>query len=131
MSIPFIDRISHKIFLSPLGLFIPFAFALEGMRRCWLSGTALTLFIDIGSSLPESCLRDCENLRRYLDVDTMLIEAVPEALWPAIGPWIDHHNAQECFYEIALELCYGRNFPPCESCKEVWESMAPPAPWPR
>jgi len=123
MSIPFIDRISHKIFLSPFGLFVPFAFALEGLRRCWLSGTALTLFIDIGSLIPESCLRDCANLRRYLDVDKMIIEAIPQDLWPAIGPWIDHHNAQECFYEIALELCNARNFPTCDPCLVYWESM--------
>jgi len=123
MTIPFINRISRKIFLSPLALAIPLGFALEGLRRCWLSGASLTLFIDIPSSIPESCLRDCANLRRYLDVDRAIIEAVPEALWPLIGPWIDHHNAQECFYEIAVELCNAKNFPPCASCEEVWESM--------
>jgi len=122
MSIPFIDRLTPRIFLHPPYALVVPAYALEGLRRCWLSGTALALFIDIGSSLPASCIRECENLRRYLDVDRMIIEMVPELLWPLIGPWIDHHNAQECFYEIAAELCNARNMPEIDyqSCEECW-----------
>lgn len=122
MSIPFIDYYTRRMFLSPLWSLLGLAFALEGLRRCWLSGTSLCLFIDIGSSIPASCIRECENLRRYLDVDCTLLDAIPKLFWPIIGPWIDHHNAQECFYEIAMELCMTRNFPPivCQSCEEVW-----------
>jgi len=128
MSIPFIDYFTRRTFLSPFYALLGLGFTLEGLRRCWLSGTSLTLFIDIGSSIPESCLRDCASLRRYLDVDRAVIETVPEIFWPLIGPWIDHHNAQECFYEIATELCNALNFPPCKSCEEVWESKAYPQP---
>ena len=122
MSIPFIDHCTLKTFTSPLFLAVPIGYALEGLRRCWLSGTSLALFIDIGSCGPESCIRDCANLRRYLDVDRDVIQAVPEILRPLIAPWIDHHNAQECFYEIALELCMTRNFPDvvCDNCYDIW-----------
>lgn len=123
MGIPFVNLYTAKMFMSPLFLFLGIGFALEGLRRAWISGTSLALFIDISSSTPKSCLRDTAALRRYLDADRDIIESVPETAWPLIGPWIDHHNAQECFYEIALELCNQRNFPwaDSKSCQEIWE----------
>lgn len=122
MALPFINMYIAKMFLSPMFLVLGVGFAFEGLRRAWLGGTALMLFIDIGQSTPESCLRDVAALRSYLDVDQEVINKVPELMWPLIAPWIDHHNAQECFYEISLELCNARNAPyiKCQSCDEIW-----------
>ncbi|GAH87509.1 unnamed protein product, partial [marine sediment metagenome] len=111
MAIPFINNYIAKTFISPAFAVLGLGFALEGLRRAWLGGTALTLFIDIGQSTPESCLRDVAALRVYLDIDREVINSVEEFLWPLIAPWIDHHNAQECFYEIAIQLCNQRNAP--------------------
>lgn len=112
-----------KMFMSPMFLILGVGFAFEGLRRAWLGGTALAVFIDIGQSTPTSCLRDVAALRLYLDVENELINGVPELLRGLIAPWIDHHNAQECFYEISMTLCMGRNSPyiKCQSCEEIWQ----------
>jgi len=97
-------------------------FPLEGLRRTYLGGLGLALFIDISSCPHESCQRDTQSLRKFLDLDKQLIETVPELAWPLIGPWIDHHNAAETFYDISMILCLQKqgleNMPP--SCDFVW-----------
>lgn len=125
MSLPFINFYVAKMFMSPLFLVLGVAYFFEGLRRAYLGGLSLGLFIDISSNPPESCKRDLEYLRAFLDKEKEQIEAIPETAWPLIGPWIDHHNAVECFYEIACMLCQQKAglFPTGKTCQEIWAAQ--------
>lgn len=128
MSLPWVNLYITKMFYSPAFILLGVAYALEGLRRGMLGGTSLGIFIDISSNPPESCQRDLERLRGYLDKDKLILQCVPQIAWPLIGPWIDHHNAAECFYEIACILCAQKAGVPVTAtcCEEVWK-MQPEA----
>ncbi len=123
MSIPWANQYLRRAVFSPAFILLGVLYPLEGLRRTWLGGLSLGLFIDIGSCPHESCEREVVYLRNYLDHDRDIIMAIPEIAWPLIGPWIDYHNAAETFYDIAMILCLQKqgleNLP--SSCRVAWQ----------
>jgi hypothetical protein len=122
MSLPWVNMYVAKMFMSPAFLALGIAYFFEGLRRAYLGGLSLGLFIDLSSNPPTSCQRDLIMLRTYLDKEKDAIEALPHWAWPLIGPWIDYHNAAECFYEIAEILCAQKAGAPttAKCCEEIW-----------
>jgi hypothetical protein len=126
MSLPWVNSYIRGTIISPAFMLLGIAYPLEGLRRAFLGGLSLGLFIDISSNPYESCKRDLEYLRTYLDKEKLIVQSIPEIAWPLVGPWIDHHNAVECFYEIACMLCQQKAglFPSGKTCQEIWAAQA-------
>ena len=98
------------------------AMSLESMRRCFIGGTSLCLFIDLAGDSPLSCSRDNAFLRSYLPIEEMLINELPPFLRWMVSPWIDYHNAAATFLKISEALCARKLILEAEitSCEEVW-----------
>jgi hypothetical protein len=108
------------MFTSPRWL-IGAGFALEGMRRCLIGGTALALFIDLSGLEPPSAVRDVEFLRRYLEVEERLIQNIPPIIAFITSPFIDYHNANCVFLDICDQLQLSRRE---LTCAAIWEKGA-------
>jgi len=100
------------------------ALSLESMRRGFIGGTALSLFIDL-SGLPQyACMRDLNTLAAYLPIEEALIDAIPDFLITLIHCFEDYHLAAVCFYEIAKELCEAKGELTCQGIWETNEELA-------
>jgi len=91
--------------------------SLESMRRGFMGGSALSLFIDISIDNKEGCKIRIAFMKMYLDVEEYLLTQIPVFLAWAAGPFIDYHKAQRCFFTIAETLC-GRLDK--RSCADIW-----------
>ncbi len=91
--------------------------SLESMRRGFMGGSALSLFIDISIDNMEGCKVRIAFMKMYLDVEEHLLTQIPPILHFLLGPFIDYHKAQRCFFTIAETLC-GRLDK--RSCDEIW-----------
>ena len=107
------------MFTNPLWL-IGAGMSLESMRRCFIGGTSLALFIDLSGLFQYSCLRDCNILRAYLPIEEALINQLPPIIQFVASPFIDYHNAATTFLEITDRLCYAKQEQVCES---IWEKQ--------
>ncbi|MBA7588418.1 hypothetical protein ES708_30474 [subsurface metagenome] len=81
------------------------ALGLESMRRGFIGGTSLALFIDLSGMGQGSCQRDLRTLEAYRPIEEALIDAIPDFLVTLIYCFEDYHLAAVCFYETAKELC--------------------------
>lgn len=105
------------MFRKPLWLFGA-AMSLESMRRGFVGGTALALFIDLSGLEPPSTIRDLGFLRRYLEVEEWLITMIPPFLSFLVAPFIDYHKANCLFLEICDLLALARRE---TTCAPFWE----------
>ncbi len=94
------------------------ALSLESMRRGFIGGTSLALFIDLGGLGQESCQRDLRTLAAYLPIEEQLIDAIPDFLITLVHCFEDYHLAAVCFYETAKELCEAKGE---LQCQQIWD----------
>lgn len=94
--------------------------SLETMRRCFIGGTSLALFIDLTGLDQFSCLRDASLLRAYLPIEAALIHQIPPIIRFITFPFIDYHNAAKCFLSITDALCYAKQE---LLCQPIWEKQ--------
>lgn len=106
------------MFRSPAWI-IGAAMSLESMRRGFIGGVSLALFIDIPSLGQPSCTRDLEFLASYLPIEEMLLTQIPWWLHPLVRPFTDYHFAAVAFYETAKELCEAKGELYCQG---IWET---------
>ena len=106
------------MFRSPTWI-IGAALSLESMRRGFIGGTSLALFIDLSGMGQESCSRDLQTLEAYLPIEKALIEAIPVFLIALVHCFEDYHLAAVCFYETAKELCLQKGELQCQG---VWKT---------
>jgi len=107
------------MFRAPLWL-IGAGLSLESMRRCFVGGTSLALFVDLSGLEQTSCLRDGNFLRAYLPVEEALINQLPPIIRFVASPFIDYHNAAKTFLEITDRLCYAKQE---QLCPLIWEKQ--------
>lgn len=85
-------------------------FALEGMRRGFIGGSSLSLFIIKEFGLHGSALPTLDYLRKYLDIEEGIIDALPDYLEVFMSPWTDHHKAGVTYLKI-LDLLAESEYP--------------------
>ena len=95
------------------------ALSLESMRRSFIGGTSLALFIDLSGLDQTSCQRDYRTLKIYLDLEEKILENLPSFIRYLLRPFEDYHLAAQCFYETVKELCDGKGE---LTCQRVWET---------
>ena len=105
------------MFVSPMWL-IGAGLSLESMRRCFVGGTSLALFVDFTGLEHPSMVRDCDFLRTYLIVEEQLLYLLPPFLAFVFPPFYDYHNAACCFLRITDRMKVERIE---RECKLVWE----------
>ncbi len=96
------------------------ALSLEGMRRTFLGGTSLSLFIIKDFGLPPHAMATIELLKGYLDIESGMIAAIKPPLGFLIQPWQDHNAAGRTFLDI-LTIMAEEEFP--ASCQWYWDKQ--------
>ena len=99
------------------------AMSLESMRRGFMGGSALALFIDISIDNYEGCKLRIATMEQYLDVEEYLITQIPPILAFFMSPFTDYHKAQRCFFTIASTLCDRLQK---RSCADIWNPAKVP-----
>ena len=94
--------------------------SLESMRRCFIGGTSLALFVDLSGLEPPSVARDLDFLRTYLAIEEVLINNIPPIIAFITSPFIDYHNAACVFLDITDRLRLSRME---LACKPIWEKQ--------
>lgn len=96
------------------------ALSLEGMRRTFLGGTFLSLFIIKDFGFPAYAQATIELLRGYLDVEAEMITRIKVPLGFLIKPWEDHNAAGRTYLDV-LELLAEQEFP--ATCEFYWSKL--------
>jgi len=98
--------------------------SLDSMRRGFIGGVSLSLFIDLSGLGQESCQRDLKFLAAYLPIEEDLIKNIPFFLSFITRPFEDYHLAAMCFYETAKELCQQKGELECYGVWKTNEELA-------
>lgn len=96
------------------------ALSLESMRRGFLGGTGLSLFIIKGNNLEAHAQHTLNLLGKYLVIEAEMLGRMPDFLIPFIFAWIDHHDAYVTFLIICEELVAKQAIPVGDSCAYYW-----------
>lgn len=88
--------------------------SLEGMRRNFIGGTSLSLFIIIQYGLTHHADEALANLEAYLGIEQQFINALPGAVAFLLTPWVDHHNSGVASLRVFRLLLGTRNLTACE-----------------
>jgi len=105
------------IFTKPLWLF-GVAMSLESMRRGFIGGSMLSLFIIKEFGLDKQAIPTLNALRGYLDIEAGFLAQIPPFLSFLASPFIDYHESAELYFQI-LELLAEAQRPP--TCQFYWE----------
>ena len=105
------------IFSRPLWL-IGAAFALESMRRGFLGGSALSLFIIKEFGLDRQAVPVLNAMRFYLETEEKLIEQIPDFLSFLLTPITDYHEAAKT-YLLIIDALSELQRP--RTCQFYWE----------
>jgi len=105
------------IFSKPLWL-LGAAFSLESMRRGFIGGSALSLFIIKEFGLDGQAVPTLNFMRSYLATEGLLLSQIPDFLEFLIQPFTDYHNAATLYVEV-LDILAEAQLP--RSCQYYWE----------
>jgi len=92
--------------------------SLEGMRRGFIGGSALSLFVIKEFGLEEQAAPTLAFMRKYLDIEEEVITRIPPFYAFLLTPFIDYHNANKTFLKILDQLA---ELQKPSSCSIYWE----------
>ena len=92
--------------------------SLESMRRGFIGGSALSLFIIKEFGLERQAVPCMKWMRTYLDYEGNLIEQIPDFLSFLVHPFTDYHLAAET-YLLILDILSESQRP--RSCEYYWK----------
>ncbi len=104
------------IFTKPRWL-IGTAFALESMRRGFIGGSALSLFIIKEFGLDKQAVPTLDYLRGYLEWEETLLSQIPFFLDFLVTPFTDYHEAAKT-YLLILDILSEQQRP--RTCEYYW-----------
>lgn len=73
--------------------------SLEGLRRSWIGGTSLGIFVALESDRPITVGPSLDQLENLNDIALSIIEDLPPFLNFAAAPFRDYHTATKAFIE--------------------------------
>ncbi len=101
------------IFTRPMWL-IGTGFALESMRRGFIGGSALSLFIIKEFGLDKQAAPTMGYMRSYLDWEETLLSQIPPFLDFLVIPFTDYHEAGKTYLQILDILAESQRPPACD-----------------
>jgi len=92
--------------------------SLESMRRGFIGGSALSLFIIKEYGLERQAVPTIDAMRTYLALEEKLLAMIPDFLEFLFSPFEDYHEAAK-IYLVILEILAEMQQPP--TCQFYWE----------
>lgn len=105
------------IFTKPLWL-IGVGMSLESMRRGFVGGSALSLFVIKEFGLEKQAVPTLNALRGYLEIEEKLLSAIPPFLSFLLTPFTDYHESAKAYLAI-LDILAESQRP--STCDYYWE----------
>ena len=90
------------------------AFTLESLRRGYIGGSALSLFIIKEFGLDRQAVPTINSLRVYLALEEPLLSQIPDFLSFLTNPFTDYHEAAKLYLEIIDILAREQRPPDCQ-----------------
>lgn len=90
------------------------AMTLEALRRGFLGGSMLSLFIIKEFGLDKAAVPTMYWMRRYLDIAKDLLGWIPPPLDVLVTPFTDYHESAELYLQILDILVEGQRPPTCQ-----------------
>jgi hypothetical protein len=91
--------------------------ALEGMRRGFIGGSLLALFIAKEFGLEGQAVPTMDGLQRYLVIEEQLLSEIPDFLSFLFTPFQDYHDAATTYLKI-LHILVDKQRP--SACSIYW-----------
>lgn len=88
--------------------------SLDSMRRGYIGGSALSLFIVKEFGLDKGALPVIDAMKGYLAVEQQLLDAIPYFLDFLVVPFTDYHDAGTTYLAILERLTELQRPPTCE-----------------
>ena len=92
--------------------------ALESMRRGFVGGSMLSLFIIKEFGLDKQAMPTMNAMRSYLEVEEKLLSQIPEVLEFLVMPFTDYHESAKLYLQI-IDILAEAQRPP--TCQFYWE----------
>jgi hypothetical protein len=108
------------IFTKPLWL-IGVGMGLESMRRGFVGGSALSLFVIKEFGLEGQAIPTMTLLRAYLDIEGDLLSRLPPFLAFLFSPYLDYHNSSVTFLAIVDILAEHQRDAESDTCEFYWK----------
>ena len=105
------------IFTKPMWL-LGAALTLETMRRGYLGGSALSLFVIVEFGLSGAVLPTIAHLRTYLAIEEGLLDSIPPFLSFLVTPFQDYYDSMLMFCNLLDMLAVSIN---PTSCSIYWQ----------
>ena len=93
------------------------AFTLESLRRGFIGGSMLSLFIIKEFGLDKAAVPTMAWMRRYLDIEEGLLGWIPPPLDVLVTPFTDYHESAKLYLEI-LDILAEEQRP--RTCQYYW-----------
>jgi len=106
------------MFFSQARWLIGAAFTLESLRRGYVGGTMLSLFIIKDYGLDKQAVPTMAWLRRYLDIEEALLSKIPPILESLVNPFTDYHESAKLYLQI-IDILAEQQRPP--TCQFYWK----------
>lgn len=94
---------------------------LEAMRRGFIGGSSLALFIIKDFGLEKGAVPTLNAMNTYLEHEEKLLSQIPLPLKFLVTPFTDHHDAAMTFFLI-LDILTEMQRP--RTCQYYWEKAA-------
>lgn len=95
--------------------------ALDSMRRGFVGGTSLSLFVIKQFNLEAAAPFTLDLLGYYLEWEEAILDSIPDFLNFLTWPFQDYHDASMTYYHI-MQILVEAQAPPLESsCEVYWE----------
>ena len=88
--------------------------SLESMRRGYIGGSALSLFIIKEFGLDKGAIPVIAAMKGWLAVEESLLAAIPSFLSFLVIPFTDYHDAATTYLEVLEKLTELQRPPTCE-----------------
>jgi len=94
------------------------AMTLESLRRGFIGGSMLSLFIIKEFGLDKAAVPTMAWMRRYLDIEEALLSKIPTPLVALVMPFTDYHESAKLYLEI-LDILAEEQRP--RTCQWYWD----------
>jgi len=91
---------------------------LDSLRRGFIGGSALSLFVIKEFGLEKQAAPTLDWLRRYIEMEEALLSQIPAWLQFLVMPFTDYHESAKLYLQI-LEILAEAQRPP--TCQFYWD----------
>lgn len=96
------------------------AMSLDSMRRGFVGGCSLAIFVAKSNQCEEHIDDMLGLLAGYLVIESQLLAAIPPPIWFLVWPFGDYHDASLTYLKILTILAEAQKVTEGDTCEYYW-----------